>query len=89
MSDSRLVRRKVGSCVLAGILAVLAAFVLHSREDIRAEFFNLLNHPNFDLPASSGASVFAASGSTLGSAGRIQATVNSSRQIQFGAKLIF
>ena len=57
--------------------------------DFRAEFFNLLNRADFDLPATGGASLFAPNGSLLGAAGRIRATVIPSRQIQFGLKLIF
>jgi hypothetical protein len=56
------------------------------RTDFRAEFFNILNHPNFDLPS---AQIFDGSGQYLGSAGHIAQTVNTSRQIQFGLKLIF
>ena len=51
----------------------------------RAEFFNVLNHPNFGTP---NATVF--SGSAISpSAGLITTTATTSRQIQFGAKLIF
>jgi hypothetical protein len=51
----------------------------------RAEFFNALNHANFG-PAN--ATVFS-SGSVSASAGLITATATTSRQIQFGLKLIF
>ncbi len=51
----------------------------------RAEFFNVLNHANFDTP---NLTVF--SGGTFSpSAGLITATATSSRQIQFGLKLIY
>jgi hypothetical protein len=51
----------------------------------RAEFFNVLNHANFGPP---NAIVF--SGSTISSsAGLITTTATTSRQIQFGLKLIF
>ncbi len=51
----------------------------------RAEFFNILNRTNFGTP---NAIVF--SGATLsGSAGLITSTTTTSRQIQFGLKLIF
>ena len=59
------------------------------KADFRAEFFNLLNRANFDQPVRGGALIFAANGQTLGSAGRIRATVTTSRQIQFGLKLLF
>ncbi|MBV8902564.1 MAG: carboxypeptidase regulatory-like domain-containing protein [Acidobacteriia bacterium] len=51
----------------------------------RAEFFNLANRANFATP---NATVF--SGTTYsGSAGLVTATATTSRQIQFGLKLIF
>jgi hypothetical protein len=49
--------------------------------EFRAEFFNILNHPNFGLPASNI--------SVPGSVGRITATSNSPRDIQFGLRLQF
>jgi hypothetical protein len=55
--------------------------IRESREvDFRAEFFNVLNHPQFTLPAS-----------TLGSAGvgTITATARPARQIQFAVKILF
>jgi len=51
----------------------------------RGEFFNILNHPNF---ASPNATAFSG-GNVSGSAGLITATTTTSRQIQFGLKLIF
>jgi hypothetical protein len=51
----------------------------------RAEFFNLLNHANFGPP---NATLFSA-GAASASAGLITATATTSRQIQFGLKLIF
>jgi hypothetical protein len=51
----------------------------------RAEFFNVLNHPNFGTP---NATVFS-SGAISPSAGLITTTATTSRQIQFGLKLIF
>jgi len=52
----------------------------------RAEFFNILNHPNFANPASS---VFDARGNRVPTAGQIIGTVGIARQIQFGLKLVF
>jgi hypothetical protein len=46
---------------------------------LRAEFFNVLNHANFGLPNS-------ALGASLGT---IAATATPARQIQFGVKLGF
>ncbi|MGD0435709.1 MAG: carboxypeptidase regulatory-like domain-containing protein, partial [Bryobacteraceae bacterium] len=53
----------------------------------RAEFFNILNHPNFGTP---NAVVFSSASSTPAStAGVITSTSTTSRQIQFGLKLQF
>ncbi len=51
----------------------------------RAEFFNVLNHVNFGSP---NATVFSA-GTYSPSAGLITTTATTSRQIQFGLKLVF
>jgi hypothetical protein len=56
------------------------------RADFRAEFFNILNHANFDLPS---ATIFNSNGTYLGSAGHVSQTLTTSRQIQFGLKFIF
>jgi hypothetical protein len=53
----------------------------------RAELFNIANHPNFDKPANS---PFGSNGRPgTGSIGQISSTVATSRQIQFGLKLLF
>ena len=55
--------------------------IRESREvDFRAEFFNVLNHPQFTLPAT-----------VIGSAGvgTITATARPARQIQFALKILF
>ena len=51
----------------------------------RAEFFNILNRANFGTPNTTAFS----NGAVSPSAGRIDGTVTSSRQIQFGMKLLF
>ena len=51
----------------------------------RAEFFNTLNHTNLGTP---NATVFS-NGAISSSAGIITATATTSRQIQFGLKLVF
>ena len=64
----------------------------------RAEFFNILNHTNLSTPnpVVYGAAPTAASGSAAAvpaaispTAGLINATATTSRQIQFGLKLLF
>jgi len=55
---------------------------------IRAEFFNLLNHTNFAPPLDNNF-VFNEDGSAIGDAGKLTSTQGSSRQIQFGLKLQF
>jgi hypothetical protein len=53
--------------------------------EFRAEFFNVMNHPNFGSPNQT---VF--SGTTANaSAGLITTLATTPRQIQFGLKLIF
>src|ERR1019366_1938666 len=73
---------------LAGLdLSILKNARLSERAglQIRAEFFNVLNRANFGTP---NAVVFS-SGAISASAGLITSTTTTSRQIQFGLKLIF
>jgi hypothetical protein len=51
----------------------------------RAEFFNIVNHTNFDPPNT----IIFSGGKVSASAGLITATATNSREIQFGLKLIF
>ncbi len=51
----------------------------------RAEFFNVLNRANFDTPNP----IVFSSGAISSTAGLITATATTSRQIQFGLKLLF
>jgi hypothetical protein len=51
----------------------------------RAEFFNVVNHTNFDPPNT----IIFSGGKVSASAGLITATATNSREIQFGLKLIF
>ncbi|MBI2822029.1 MAG: carboxypeptidase regulatory-like domain-containing protein, partial [Acidobacteria bacterium] len=55
----------------------------------RAEFFNVANHPNFSTPSGANRTAFLGSGARNRTFGRITSTANSSRQIQFGLKLVF
>jgi len=57
------------------------------RVQLRAEFFNILNHTNFAPPLSNNAVFGEAGGPALGAAGRITSTQTSSRQIQLGVRL--
>ena len=52
----------------------------------RAEFFNILNHPNFNSP---NAVVFTSATAVSPTAGVITSTATTSRQMQFGVKLMF
>lgn len=52
----------------------------------RAEFFNILNHPNFGIP---NANTFVSGGAIAQTAGVITSTTTFQRQIQFALKFIF
>jgi len=54
--------------------------------DFRAEFYNALNRANFGLP---GNLIFTSTGAFNAGAGVIQSTTTTSRQLQFGLKLVF
>ena len=58
------------------------------RLQFRAELFNILNHTNLAPPVQN-LSLFGANGSPVSTAGLITSTLTSSRQIQFGLKLIW
>jgi hypothetical protein len=55
---------------------------------VRAEFFNLFNHPNF-LPPIDNSALFDQTGAPIGGAGLIDGTSTNNRQIQFGVKLLW
>ena len=54
----------------------------------RAEFFNVLNHPNFAPPLDN-KNIFDSSGNRIANAGLIDSTQTPSREIQFALKLIW
>jgi hypothetical protein len=54
----------------------------------RAEMFNIMNHANFNAPTDN-EEIFNASGAPISSAGLIDATANTSRQVQLALKLIW
>jgi hypothetical protein len=54
----------------------------------RAEFFNILNHANFNSPIDN-QTLFDQTGAPVGGAGAIDSTSTTSRQIQFALKLIW
>ncbi len=55
---------------------------------LRAEFFNVLNHTNFAPPLDN-RNIFDSAGSPIGNAGLITSTQTPSRQIQFALKIIW
>jgi hypothetical protein len=57
----------------------------------RAEFFNILNHPNFGDPniANAEADLFDGSGAPIGTVGKLTTTTTTAREIQFALKLIW
>jgi hypothetical protein len=54
----------------------------------RMEVFNILNHANFNPPTSN-SQVFDGSGNLVGSAGLLDTTATTSRQVQFAVKVIW
>lgn len=59
-----------------------------TRLEFRADFFNLLNRPNFAVPSSTQI-LNPTTGAYVAGAGKITSTVGTSRQLQFGLKFIF
>jgi hypothetical protein len=55
---------------------------------LRAEIFNVVNHPNF-LPPLDHRSVFNAQGQLINGAGQIDTTSTTSRQLQLGIKAVW
>jgi outer membrane receptor protein involved in Fe transport len=55
---------------------------------LRAEFFNVLNHPSF-LPPLDNNTLFNENGSAVSGAGSIDATSTDPRQIQFGVRVVW
>jgi hypothetical protein len=73
-------------------LGLKKSFAIGKREgqhlEIRAEVFNLFNHPNFAIPSSTQV-INPSTGAYIGGAGKITRTVTSARQLQFGMKYVF
>ncbi len=67
------------------VVAVSETFNLQ----FRAEIFNILNHTNLAQPDVSHFTIFDGSGNITSTAGQITSTLTSSRQIQFGLKIIW
>lgn len=59
------------------------------RIQFRVEMFNILNRANFQPPTSSSLQLFTQSLQPIASAGALTATATTSRQIQFGLKLLW
>jgi hypothetical protein len=55
----------------------------------RLEVFNLLNRPNFATPDRIVFAAATANEAPLATAGRINRTITSSRQVQLGVKVLF
>ena len=57
----------------------------------RAEFFNVLNHPNFAVPsiALNHTDIFDSTGAPLGTAGVLTSTTTPGREIQFALKIVW
>jgi hypothetical protein len=56
----------------------------------RAEFFNILNHPNFALPVMPDSTdIFDSTGNPNGIAGLITSTTTTEREIQFALKFVW
>jgi hypothetical protein len=79
-NGGRNILRGPGRTNIDGSIFKVARINERCRLQFRAEFFNLLNHPQFDLP-----------NGTIGSAaaGTISSTVGSPRDIQFSLRLSF
>lgn len=82
----------ISPSVLNADVSVQKEFSIDSEKKLqfRAEFFNLLNHPNFDRNEGNTVTVFSgSSGRRSSSAGRLSSTVGTARQIQFALRLSF
>jgi hypothetical protein len=79
----------IGPGIVNFDLSVPKSFALDEtrRFEFRAEAFNLPNHPNFAVP--SGLTAFTNATTIAPNWGVITGTVTTSRQIQFGLKLVF
>ena len=81
----------IGASVLGMDVSLQRDFSLGGsrRIQFRAEFFNLLNHPNFRTPSSDTIRVFTGSGRFNATAWRYTGTATTSRQTQFALRFSF
>jgi hypothetical protein len=69
---------------------VISAVSERLNVQFRVEIFNLLNHPNFQVPTlPDNTDIFDSSGARNSAAGLLTSTTTTSRQIQFGVKVIW
>jgi hypothetical protein len=67
----------------------IARFTEMFRIQFRAEMFNTFNHANFNPPTSTSLQLFTQSLSPITSAGNLTSTATTSRQLQFGLKILW
>jgi len=75
-----------GSAKVDFVVKKELAFTERLHLQFRSEFFNLFNRANFGLPTNR---LFDSRGGLRGDIGRITSTTTTSRQIQFGLRLVF
>jgi hypothetical protein len=67
----------------------VARFSDSFRLQFRFEMFNALNHANFNPPTSTSLQLFTQALTPIASAGKLTATSTTSRQLQFGLKVLW
>jgi hypothetical protein len=81
----------IGPGVAEVDFSITKSFPIRERMNLqfRAEAFNLANHPNFQAPSNATRQIFNLAGQLSSTSGVLTSTTTSSRQIQFGLKLVF